>query len=345
MNLSTSPKRPATLHGLLLLLCLLLAGCGETQQAPVAEGSGLSEVVLQTDWYAQPEHAGFYTAWQQGMYSDAGIDVDIRPGANMNNVPQMVATGRIEFAVGTTDNLFMAISRGAPLIALFPYFQHDPQCVMVHASSGVETLNDLDGRVLMINPGAAYVQYMREALNIRPQLVPLDYSLARFLGDPEFAQQCFVTSEPYYVAQQGVEARILPLSGSGFDPYRIVYTNRAFYEANKELVEAFTRASLSGWRAYAASDGVEVHQLLMQRNPQQTEAFTAWTKNAIHEYELITGRADAGEYLGRFDRDRVALHLQQLQDIDLLDAPLDLERIVAWDLQAVVADLAAEQSP
>lgn len=341
MNLLTKLKS----FGAMLALWLVLSGCGESSESPAVEHNGLTKVVLQTDWYAQPEHAGFYTAWQQGMYSDAGIDVEIRPGANMTNVPQMVATGRIEFAVGTTDNLFMAISRGAPLIALFPYFQHDPQCVMVHANSGVETLNDLDGRVVMINPGAAYVQYLREALDIQPQLVPLDYSLARFLGDPEFAQQCFVTSEPYYVAQQGVEARILPLSGSGFDPYRIVYTNRDFYAANRELVEAFTRASLGGWRAYMASDGVEVHQLLMTRNPQQTEAFTAWTKNAIHEYELITGSAEEGEYLGKFDRDRVAVHLQQLQDINLLDAPLDIAQIVAWDLQAVVADVAAEALP
>jgi hypothetical protein len=80
----------------------------------------------------------------------------------------------------------------------------------------------------------------------------------------------------------------------------------------------------------------------MARNPQQTEAFTAWTKNAIHEYELITGSTEEGEYLGKFDRDRLAIHLQQLQDIKLLDAPLDIEQIVAWDLQAVAADMAVE---
>ena len=320
------------------VLCLagLLLACGG-EPAPSADpDGGLTTVLLQTDWYAQPEHAGFYQAQLDGLYEAAGLAVEIRPGANMTNVPQMVATGRIQFALGTTDNLFMAASRGAPLVALVPYFQHDPQCVMFHASNNIESLADLDGRVVMINPGAAYVQYLQKALQIKPQLVPLDYGLARFLADPEFIQQCFVTSEPYYVAQQGVQASVLRLSSSGFDPYRVVYTNRRLLEESPELVRAFVTASLEGWARYQAGDGTRVHAHLQTLNPQQTTEFAAWTKNAIDEYELIYGDEQAGETLGHFDRARLEAHLGHLDAIDLLDRPLDLDSVVAFELQALV---------
>ncbi len=329
----------------LLCLVLLLGACGDgADRAATGEAAQLTRVVLQTDWYAQPEHAGFYQAQLDGLYADVGLDVEIRPGANISNVPQMVATGRIDFAVGTTDNMFMAASRGAPLVALFPYFQHDPQCVMFHASNDIETLADLDGRVVMINPGAAYVQYLQKALQIKPQLVPLDYGLARFLADPEFIQQCFVTSEPYYVAQQGVEAEVLRLSSSGFDPYRVVYTNQRMLTESPDIVRAFVSASLAGWSSYQSGDGQAVHAHLQTLNPQQTPEFAAWTKQAIAKYQLIDGAREQGEGLGHFDRARLQTHLEHLEAIDLLDSKLDLDAVVAFDLQSLLpVELPAER--
>ncbi len=302
--------------------------------------SGKTSVILQTDWYPQPEHAGFYVADLDRLYEANDLEVEIRPGANIRNIPQMVATGRIEFGIGTSDNLFTAIARGAPLIALFPYFQRDPQCIMVHASSSVVSLEDLDGRVVMINPGVAYVQYLSKKLEVNPQLVPLDYSLARFIADPEFAQQCFLTSEPYYLQEQGVDVRLLPLANSGFNPYRLVYTSRDFYENNPEAVLAFATASLKGWNAYVESAGATVHKHLASLNPQQTPEFTSFTKQAIEEYQLVTGDQEKGEYLGKFDKQRLLLHLQHLSDLKLLDRELDIESVVAWELQEVARDLA-----
>ena len=320
-----------------LLFILILFGCGDSsQEAQTSEPAKLFPVVLQTDWYAQPEHAGFYKAQLDGIYEQYGLAVEIRPGANISNVPQMVATGRLEFAVGTTDNMFMAASRGAPLVALFPYFQHDPQCVMFHASNDIETLSDLDGRTVMIRPGLAYVQYLQKALKIEPKLVPLDYSLARFLGDPDFVQQCFMTSEPYYVAKQGVEAKVIRLSSSGFDPYRVVYTNKDMMTNHPSIVEAFMRASLIGWARYKASNGEDVHAHLQTLNPQQTTEFAAWTKDAISRYELIDGFMEQGEALGRFDRERLQKQLVQLELIELIDKQLILDEVVAFDLQGLL---------
>jgi NitT/TauT family transport system substrate-binding protein len=48
----------------------LLAGCGR-KDAPKASGVPL-HVRLQTDWYPQGEHGGFYYALAMGYYCPAG---------------------------------------------------------------------------------------------------------------------------------------------------------------------------------------------------------------------------------------------------------------------------------
>ena len=59
----------------LIFLSFSVLGCSR----PASNG-GLTKVVLQADWYPQPEHGGFYTALAKGYYKDEGLDVTILPG-------------------------------------------------------------------------------------------------------------------------------------------------------------------------------------------------------------------------------------------------------------------------
>lgn len=317
------------LNVLTLTIAIVLSGCGESEAPSVADDTGveLTPIVLQTDWYPQPEHAGFYHAFEAGYYEEVGLNVEIRPGANISNVPQMVATGRIQFALGTSDNVTMAVSRGIPLAAVFPYFQHDPQCIMTHKSSGITELEQLDGRTVMITPGGGYVQYMQKTLDIKMQIVPLNYSLTRFLADPEFAQQCFLTNEPFYTTQNGVDTQIIPLSTSGFDPYRVIYANADYVRDNPEIVDKFIEASRRGWEAYANGDGALAHAAIAKLNSQHSDESMAWSKQAMAEYNLIDGYEDRGEFLGRFNRERAQKLIDQLSELDMLASPVDVDAV------------------
>lgn len=308
-----------------------IASCGPGGSDGDADSRGPS-IVLQTDWYAQPEHGGFYEALLTGLYERAGLNVEIRPGANMTNIPQLVATGRIHFALGSSDSLLMAVSRGIPLVGVFPHLQHDPQCIMAREEAGVDSLQSLDGKTVMINPGSPYVRFLQRSLGIRLQLVPMDFSLTRFLADPTFIQQCFVTSEPYYVGQQGVQPTVLRLSESGFDSYRLVYANAEFVAAQPDVARAFIEASWQGWKNYLEGDSDVVHARIGELNPQQTPDFMAWTKRALIEQGLAHGNAQAGEALGRFRRERLQRQIEQLEALDMLDGTVQLSSAFAAHL-------------
>src|SRR4051812_3575831 len=70
-------------YALLLLIAACGVSCGRREASkPAATPArvGPRKVVLQTDWFPQAEHGGFYQALAKGFYAEAGLDVDIWPG-------------------------------------------------------------------------------------------------------------------------------------------------------------------------------------------------------------------------------------------------------------------------
>src|SRR3954471_9302153 len=57
-------------------------GCArhESPEARAKKGPVLRKVSLQSDWFPQGEHGGFYQALAKGFYRESGLDVDILPG-------------------------------------------------------------------------------------------------------------------------------------------------------------------------------------------------------------------------------------------------------------------------
>ena len=134
----------------LLGICLILGGCGKQRST-----RGLTPVTLQTDWYPQPEHGGFYDAQIRGYYKDEGLEVTILPGGPYVNSAQQVSAGTVQFAMGSSDNTLESVGNGVPLVAVAATMQHDPQAIMVHQDSPVHSFQDLDGHAVAIRLGSS----------------------------------------------------------------------------------------------------------------------------------------------------------------------------------------------
>jgi NitT/TauT family transport system substrate-binding protein len=309
---------------------LALVGCRRSQPGPPAAGPpNLVHLVLQTDWYAEPEHGGFYEALVKGYYRDAGLDVEIRQGNPMTHPDQMVATGQADIAIGRSEYVLIDAGRGIPLVMLGAMMQHDPQAIMVHHESGIRALKDLDGRTIMAVPGSPFVAYMEQVLHIHLGVIPSDFGMSRFLADPNFVQQCFITNEPYYVRQHGANVDVLPVWDCGFDPYRVWYARRDFMVKHPDLVRAFGAATVRGWREYLNGDSAPADAIIASLDLKMDPAFMAYSRQAMRSYRLVEGDPRAGDGLGRIRRERLATQIRQLGDIGLLDHPVAVEDV--WD--------------
>jgi NitT/TauT family transport system substrate-binding protein len=327
---ATYPSRCVAIIAIFLLLALSACDRADERAAPAA-APGLERVILQADWLAEPEHGGFYLARLRGYYREVGLDVEIRGTATPIDTYRMVAAGDVQFALGTSDNLIVAMSRGLPVVGVFPYFQRDPQGVMFRRGSGIRTLRDLDGKRVKISPGLHYVEYMQRTLGIRMQLVPMDGSTAQFVTDPDLVQQCFLTNEPWIVSQAGVEVDVLPFWDMALDPYRIVMTSRELATARPDLVRKFVAATLRGWKEYMAGDKADAFREIAALNPTMTPAFLDWAYGRMGSLSIVHGRTDVGETLGQVSIARLARQIGALDELDLLGRPVAPREVMFLD--------------
>ena len=298
-------------------LCLL-SGCKKQ-----AASSGLFPVTLQTDWYPQPEHGGFYEALLKGYYKQEGLDVTISPGGPMIIGDQQVASGAATFAMESSDQVLVSVSHGLPLVAGAAALQRDPQGVMVHRGSPVKSFADLNGHAVSVRPGSIWFQYLIKKYNLNDvREIPATFSVANFLADPNYIQQAFVTSEPYFAKKGGAEVRMLQVSDTGYVPYRVYVTSQSFEKEHPDVVAKFVRASTKGWRDYIAdpslADG-EINKLNPAMNVDQME----FSARKLKEMKFETGDGPDGDQLGRFTPERWATMYQQLVDLKVITNPID----------------------
>ena len=327
----TERKDPTWRLVLLLSGCIAAAAtpaCDRRHQRREPESGNATPAILQTDWYAQPEHGGFYQALAQGYFREAGLAVEILPGGPNAMVAQKVAQGRVQFGLGRSDDVIVQVSRGIPLVMVGAFMEHDPQALMVHAQSAVLTFSDLEGKTVMATPGLAWIEYVKRRFEVNFSVVPHDFGLQRFLNDPEFIQQVFVTNEPFHVRKHGADTRTLILAESGFDPYRVIYTNRSLALNNPETLEAFVKASLRGWKAYLSGDRAGADAMVMRRNPQMSPELIDYGVASMREHRLVFGDEVSAETHGTLDRERIEQQIRDLSILGMLDSRVTPEQVL-----------------
>ncbi len=288
-----------------------------------AENGGLTKVILQADWYPQPEHGGFYTALVKNYYKDEGLDVDIESGSPYLSPYQRVAAGGAQFGMGASDRILESVADGQPLIAVAATMQHDPQGIMVRKNSPVRTFADLNGHTVAVQAGSTWFRYLAVKYRLtNVQEVPATMSVANFIADPNYIQQAFATSEPFFARQAGIETRVLLVSDAGFNPYRVMFTTQSFLHQHPDVVAKFVRASVRGWREYL-NDPSAAHAALLKLNPALSPQWMQFSWQQLRDGHFVAGEAADGSQMGQMDPARWTTLYQQLLDLKVIDKQFD----------------------
>ena len=220
----------------------------------------VDQISLALNWYPESEHGGYIAAQELGLFETAGIDVEIKPGGPgaPNLVIQELAAGTIDFAVSNADLVVLARSKGVDLVALAAPLQQSPRCILVHEESGIEKLEDLRDVQLAISDSRPFALWMKKKLPLsNVTMVPFSGQVGEFLLNDDFAQQGYVFSEPFIVAEKGGKARSLMLSDIGFNPYASLLVTRAeMIDKDPDLVRRTVHACVVGWQKYLESPEV-----------------------------------------------------------------------------------------
>ncbi|HET6954639.1 MAG TPA: hypothetical protein VFI47_30020 [Acidimicrobiales bacterium] len=220
----------------------------ETESSGTTGGPDLTEVcpdplIVQTDWFPEPEHGGLYQLIgtdgeadaEAGVYTGelagTGIDLEIRAGGpflgGQSTSAQMYADPDIFMGYVATDELIKD-SGEQPLVSVVSPLEKSPQILMwdPEAFPGIETFADIGatGAPVLYFEGSAYMDFLVGKGFISKDQIDASYDGApsRFVTEDVF-QQGFASNEPYKyendIEEWGKPVDYLLIHDAGFEIY------------------------------------------------------------------------------------------------------------------------------
>lgn len=288
----------------------LLAACGKP-----------AKIRLALDWKPEPEFGGFYAA----PFDKHGLDVEILPGGAGTPTVQMVGAGSAEFGIVAADELVVARSKGNNVVALFAVYQDSPLGVMVHASRNLSSIGDVfKGGTVALQQGLPFAAVLEKKYGFsHVKVVPSpNGDITAFLNDENFAQQCYITSEPLTARRKGVAVKTFPVSDTGFNPYSTVLAaSDETLRKSPEMVKSMVAAVREGWRAYL-DDPKATDEKMHQMNPSMDlDTFAEVAETQKPFIEDGTGKTA----LGIMTASRWETLIGQLKDLGYIPAAMPAE--------------------
>jgi NitT/TauT family transport system substrate-binding protein len=197
---------------------------------------------------------------------------------------------------GNMFGQFDFLREGIPVVSVAAIFQKDPQAMLAHPGTGVESFADLRGKTLFIAPFGqlTFWPWMAYSFGLdEEQIRPYTFNPAPFLADENSAQQGYVTAEPFAIRREGgFDPVVLLMADAGYDSYStLIQTRVELLEERPEIVQAFVDASILGWVDYLYGDPAPGNALILEDNPEMTPEQIAYSIQAMRDYGIV----DSGE--------------------------------------------------
>jgi hypothetical protein len=216
------------------------AGSGAAA-TPLRKACG-SKIVIQTDWFPEPEHGALYQLAgtrgsfdkQHGRYtgSTQGVQIEIRAGGPFTGfqqpISQIYQDSKITLGYATSDEQ-IRLAKKLPLVSIVSPFEYSPQILMWNPRKlHINRFRDIKrtGAKVLVFAGGVWIDYLEGKGWVSAKQVDTSYdgSPARFVSaDGGIVQQGFATSEPYQyqhdIPQYGKTVKYLLIKNSGYVPY------------------------------------------------------------------------------------------------------------------------------
>ena len=258
--------------------------------APARPAAAAEKFSYLTNWYAQAEHGGYYEAVAEGLYAKAGIDAEIRMGGPQVNAMQLLLAGEVDAIMGSDFQVLSAVEKGLPAVTVATTFQNDIQGIMAHAD--VAGLADLKTKTILIASAShtTFWPWLKARYGLSDdQTRAYTFNLQPFFADPDAAQQAYPSSEPFQAQEKGVAVRFFPFAKEGYPPYgSTIVTTRKVLETRPEVLRAFVKASMQGWRDYMR-DPAPGNALIKAANPKMGDAQIAFGIAKMRELGVLDG--------------------------------------------------------
>lgn len=226
---------------------------------------------MQLKWTHQFQFAGYYAALEKGYYREAGLDVHLKEAGSDTDTVSEIVNGGTEFGVGSS-NLLLARAAGKPVVALAVIFQRSPYVIFTAKDKGINKLSDLAKKRIMLDDqsGELLLLLKRSGLQ-KGSFTQLKHSQnpQDLIDGKVDAISGYLSTKPYFFQRAQFAYQTFSPLAAGIDFYGDnLFTSEQELQDHPERVQAFTEASLRGWR-YARDHREEVISLIANKYAKQ----------------------------------------------------------------------------
>jgi NitT/TauT family transport system substrate-binding protein len=260
-------------------------------------------------WLPQAEHCGFFQAKARGIYEAAGLDVELFPGGPSLNMPQLVAAGRVDAAMGSALTTLNMRANNIEGVTIAAFFQKSPQTLVAHPDPALKTLTDLKGRKIAVANFArtTFWVWLKATYGFDDsQLRPYAYSPSAFVADRLMVQQGYITEDEFFLGGAlGAAPKSFLLADYGYPDYATsVFTMASVIEKRHDVLVRFIDASTKGWRECMYGDPQPAYELLRAMHPEQSFELSAFKIAQMKKHGFIDGGDAATLGLGAMTHER-----------------------------------------
>ncbi len=247
---------------------IVLAACGSDDSDDSGSGGGsgsgadasFGSVKVQLSWIKNSEFAGEFLADDKGYYKEAGFDgVDLLAGPVAQE--EIVATGKAEFGLSNAVSTAAAVANSKfPLKIVGATYQKNPFSILSLADKGnITTPQDLCGKKIGVqDPNLSLFKALLAANGIDEKcltIVPNSFDVSPLEDKKIDGLVAYLTNESLLVKGHGFNTVDLPFADNGL-PFvaETVITTDDIIKKKPEMVKAFLKAEIEGWKDACSGD-------------------------------------------------------------------------------------------
>jgi putative hydroxymethylpyrimidine transport system substrate-binding protein len=241
-----------------LALAVGPSGCGGGGDATTGSPSAPQPFTLELDWYANPDHAGIFTALAQGYFRQEGLDVKPEVPSDPSAPIKEVAAGRADLAVSYEPEVLLARDRGLDVQAVAAIVNQPLTSLISLPKAGISSAANLSDKTV----GTAGIPYQSDYLTTILQTAGLPSSSAHEInvglnllpaligGKVDAILGGFRNIEGVDLQQRGLNPRIVPVDQLGVPTYDelVLVARSSNVQQHPAAIRSFIAALARGTR-------------------------------------------------------------------------------------------------
>ena len=268
-----------------------------------AQAKPRTSATLRVDWIPGSHHIGPLLAVERGYYAAEGLDLEVKPGKGSGATVQAVSANADLFGFADAGVMAIAVSKGAPLVMVANTTPRGPNGAITIGPK-LTSPKELEGKTIGLVPGEAS-QAALAALMARHQIPASAYRIISVEAASKVPALLtrkvdvipgFRFGDYLRAYAQNKDAKITLFSDWGLNILGNGYfVTTATLEQKPELVRAFLRATMRGWKDAMADPKAGV-AALMKAYPETNREFAELGLPLVIEH--MVSDATRGKPLG-----------------------------------------------